>query len=207
MSPSWPTSTCTSPPGSPSTTGDRRPPLTKPHFRCRGLGLPACQPILHDKCRARHRRVPNRQPHRGSRPDAHIACRIPRCLQSGSAEIFSDTIVSRRHQSHISLRRSARRPLKCWVTREEGLGAVDDAPEVDVPRPFDVLELADLDVTVERDAGIVVDLVDHTEVVLEQRRRWPKRLALGEVEPSALTGVLMAVRRSSVTASLRCRRR
>ena len=49
---------------------------------------------------------------------------------------------------------------------EEHLGAVDDAPEVDVHHLFDVLELADLDVTGERDARVVVDLVDLAEVLL-----------------------------------------
>ena len=49
--------------------------------------------------------------------------------------------------------------------RQERLGAVDHTPVVNVHHPFDVIELADLDVAGERDAGVVVDLVDHPKAI------------------------------------------
>ena len=48
--------------------------------------------------------------------------------------------------------------------RQEGFGAVDDAPEVDVHDPLDVLELGLDHVTVVGDPRVVVDLVDLTEM-------------------------------------------
>ncbi len=48
--------------------------------------------------------------------------------------------------------------------RQKGFGPVDDAPEVDVDFPLDVFELGLLDVAVVVDAGVVVDLVDFSEV-------------------------------------------
>jgi hypothetical protein len=47
---------------------------------------------------------------------------------------------------------------------QKGFGAVDDAPEVDIHDPLDVLELRLLEVAVVGNAGIVVDLVDFAEV-------------------------------------------
>ncbi len=70
--------------------------------------------------------------------------------------------------------------------RQERLGAVDDAPEVDVHHPLDVLELADLDVAGERDAGVVVDLVDRAEVRADRVGVDAERLTLGDVEPVGL---------------------
>jgi hypothetical protein len=48
--------------------------------------------------------------------------------------------------------------------RQKGLSTVDDAPEVDVDDPLDVFELEVLNVAVVGDAGVVVDLVDFSEV-------------------------------------------
>ena len=84
--------------------------------------------------------------------------------------------------------------------RKERLGAVDHAPEVDVHHPFDVLELAGLDVAGERDAGVVVDLVDRAEVLVDRVGVRLECLALGDVHRSAFTGAPMAFSRSSVTA-------
>ena len=67
--------------------------------------------------------------------------------------------------------------------RQEGLRAVDDAPKVDVHHPFDVLELADLDVAGECDAGVVVDLVDLAEVLVDLVGVGLEGLAFGDVEP------------------------
>ena len=66
--------------------------------------------------------------------------------------------------------------------RQEGFGAVDHAPEVDVHHPLDVLELAGLDVTAERDAGVVVDLVDLAEVLVDLVGVGEESFALGDVE-------------------------
>ena len=70
--------------------------------------------------------------------------------------------------------------------RQERLGAVDDAPEVDVHHPFDVLELGDLDVAGERDARVVVDLVDLAEVGLDGVGVEQERFAFGDVEAVGL---------------------
>jgi hypothetical protein len=48
--------------------------------------------------------------------------------------------------------------------RQKGFSPVDDAPEVDVDDPLDVFELEVLNVAVVGDAGVVVDLVDFSEV-------------------------------------------
>ncbi len=60
-------------------------------------------------------------------------------------------------------------------------------PEVDVHDPLDVLVLADLDVPPgERDAGIVVDLVDLAEVRLDAVGVGLEGLPLGDVQPIGL---------------------
>ena len=48
--------------------------------------------------------------------------------------------------------------------RQERLGAVDDAPEVDVDDALDLLEAHLLDVAGEGDAGVVEDQVDDAEL-------------------------------------------
>jgi len=70
--------------------------------------------------------------------------------------------------------------------RQKHLGAVDDAPVVDVHHLLDVLELADLDIAGERDASIVVELVDLAEVLLDRVGIQLERLALGDIEPVGL---------------------
>ena len=70
--------------------------------------------------------------------------------------------------------------------RKERLGAVDDAPEVDVHHAFHVLELADLDVPGVRDAGVVVDLVDLAEMLFDLVGVEQEGLAFGDVEPVGL---------------------
>ena len=70
--------------------------------------------------------------------------------------------------------------------RQEGLGAVDDAPVVDVHHPFHVLELADFDVAGERDARVVVDLVDLAEVLGDGVGVEQEVLPLGDVEAVGL---------------------
>ncbi|CKO85106.1 Uncharacterised protein [Mycobacterium tuberculosis] len=52
--------------------------------------------------------------------------------------------------------------------RQERLGAVDHTPKIDVHHPFDVLELADLDIAGKGDAGVVVDLVHSAEVLVDR---------------------------------------
>ena len=51
--------------------------------------------------------------------------------------------------------------------RQERLGAVNHAPIVHIHHPLDVLELGDLDIAAERDSGVVVDLIDLAEVLLD----------------------------------------
>ena len=58
---------------------------------------------------------------------------------------------------------------------------VDDTPEVDVHDPLDVLELGLLEITVGGDAGIVVDLVDLTEVGDDGVGVGQHRLPLGDI--------------------------
>ena len=70
--------------------------------------------------------------------------------------------------------------------RQERLGAVHDAPEVDVHHPFDLFELADFDVPDERDAGVVVDLVDFAKMVVDLLGVGDERFPLGDVEPVGL---------------------
>ena len=67
--------------------------------------------------------------------------------------------------------------------RQEGLGAVDHAPVIDVHDALDVLERRDLHVATEGDAGVVVDLVHLAELVLHLVGIQGKRLAFGDVEP------------------------
>ncbi len=73
--------------------------------------------------------------------------------------------------------------IRCGRKR---LGAVDDAPVVDVHHALDVLELADFDVAGEGDTRVVVDLVDLAEVLLDRVGVQQERLALGDVEPVGL---------------------
>ncbi|SHW87138.1 Uncharacterised protein [Mycobacteroides abscessus subsp. abscessus] len=65
---------------------------------------------------------------------------------------------------------------------QEGLGAVDDAPEVDIDDALDVLELAGFQFAMEVDAGVVVDLVDRAEVLLDGVGVEQKGFALRDVE-------------------------
>ena len=69
---------------------------------------------------------------------------------------------------------------------QKGFGAIDDAPEVDVHDPLDVLEGGLLDVAVVVDAGIVVDLVDRAEVGDDGVGVSQNRLAFGDVESIGL---------------------
>jgi len=66
--------------------------------------------------------------------------------------------------------------------RQEGLGAVDDAPEVDVHHPVDVFELHVFDLAVVRDTGVVEDGVDLGEVGRDGIGVGEHRLALGDVQ-------------------------
>ena len=70
--------------------------------------------------------------------------------------------------------------------RQECLGAVDNAPVVDVHDSLDVLELGDLDITAERDSGVVVDLIDLAEVVLHVVGVEQEGLPLRDVETIGL---------------------
>jgi hypothetical protein len=72
--------------------------------------------------------------------------------------------------------------------RQERLGAVDHSPVVHVHHPFDVLELGDLDIPAEGDAGIVVDLVDLAEMALDLIGVEQERFPFGHVEPVGLEG-------------------
>ncbi|SIM99158.1 Uncharacterised protein [Mycobacteroides abscessus subsp. abscessus] len=65
---------------------------------------------------------------------------------------------------------------------QEGLGAVDDAPEVDVDDALDVLELAFLHLALECDASVVVDLIDLAEVLLDGVGVEQEGFALSDVE-------------------------
>lgn len=75
-------------------------------------------------------------------------------------------------------------------------------PVVHVHHPFDVLELADLDVAAEGDAGVVVDLVDLAEVALDptRRRRAGEDSRSATSRRSVLTLTPIAFSRASVTA-------
>ncbi len=66
--------------------------------------------------------------------------------------------------------------------RQKCLGAVDDSPEVDVDDALDVLVAADLDVTQERDARVVVDLVHLAEMRVDRIGVGEKRFPLRDVE-------------------------
>ncbi len=66
--------------------------------------------------------------------------------------------------------------------RQKGFGPIDDAPEVDVHDPLDVLELGLLDVAVVGDAGVVVDLVDLAEVGDDGVGVGQHCLPLGDIE-------------------------
>ena len=66
--------------------------------------------------------------------------------------------------------------------RQERLGAVDDAPEVDVHDALDVLEVIVLDVAGEGDTGVVVDLVDRAVVRRDGVGVAQHRVAVGDVE-------------------------
>jgi hypothetical protein len=70
--------------------------------------------------------------------------------------------------------------------RQEDLGAVDHAPVVDVHDALDLLELGDLDIAGESDAGVVVDLIDLAEVVFDLVGVEQEAFAFGDVEPVGL---------------------
>src|SRR3984885_3221699 len=70
--------------------------------------------------------------------------------------------------------------------RQKGLSPVDDAPEVDVDDPLDVFELGVLDVAVVGDAGVVVDLVDFSEVGDDGLGVGHYGLSLGDIESVGL---------------------
>ena len=70
--------------------------------------------------------------------------------------------------------------------RKKRLCSVDHAPVVDIHHPFHVLELGDLDVAGERDAGVVVDLVDLAEALGDGVGIEVELLALDDVEAVGL---------------------
>jgi hypothetical protein len=72
-----------------------------------------------------------------------------------------------------------------WPSQER-FGSIDHAPVVDVHHPLEVLELADLDVAGERDARVVVNLVDRAEVVVDRVGVCQERLPFGDVEAVGL---------------------
>src|SRR5205807_4481995 len=66
--------------------------------------------------------------------------------------------------------------------RQECFGAVHYAPEVDVHHPLDVLELADFNITGEGDPGVVINLVDLAEVLVDRVGIGQECLAFADVE-------------------------
>src|ERR1700722_6868436 len=70
--------------------------------------------------------------------------------------------------------------------RQKGFGTVDDAPKVDVDDSLDIFELGVLNVAVVGDAGVVVDLVDFSEVGDDGLGVGQYGLSLGDVEPVGL---------------------
>jgi hypothetical protein len=130
-----------------------------------------------------------------------IARRIPRMPAVRFTEIFSDTIVSGRHQSHVSLRRSARRLLICWVTREEALVPLTTPQKsTSITRSMSLNWLLSTS-PVKAMPGVVVDLVDCAEMLVDRVGVGQERLARGAVGPIGLDQRADGPQRSSVTAS------
>ena len=69
--------------------------------------------------------------------------------------------------------------------RQELLGAVHDAPEVDADDPVDVVVVEVLEVAGQRDAGVVDDHVDPAELLGDGRGVRRHRGAVGDVEAVA----------------------
>ena len=75
---------------------------------------------------------------------------------------------------------------RCEQVWQKGLGAVDDAPEVDLHHPLEILERHDLYVAHESDACVVVDLIHRAEMLFDRVGVCKKRLTLGDVESVGL---------------------